>query len=272
MKKILLFSLILAWIGFACSTPKGISYFEDIDKNNQGFFDKPENFSPVKIKVDDELSIVVSARDPQAVAGFNLPMVSSTSSSMPDVKIGRTVGQSQTLQTYIVDADGSINMPGLGRVYVEGKTTEEITAYVTLKLEEYVKDPIVTVRLMNFSVSVLGQVNSPGKYEFKSQYVTVLDAITAARDLTTHGVRENVLVIRRDNKGDTQYYRVDLTSSEMFSSSHFYLQQGDVVYVTPNKEKQRDSGSGTQKSFNLTVITTAVSYIFSIIVIVLNTN
>ena len=221
----------------SCSTPKEISYFQDL----QPGVTELTITDPVEIKVrpKDKLSILVNAQDQKLTNMFNLPIVSqqigqeSTGSS----------GTSRGVSGYTVDTDGYINFPVLGKIKVEGMTRELIAEYLTrqLKEQELIKDPVVTVEFMNLGVSVLGEVNRPGRISINRDNLTILDALSEAGDLTIFGKREKVLVLRQEN-GKQRVYGINLCSAEhIYSSPVYYLQQNDVVYVIPNDTKSRQS-------------------------------
>ena len=136
----------------------------------------------------------------------------------------------------VVDNDGYISFPGLGRVRAAGLNRWELQDKISGELSEkgLLKEAIVTVEFMNFKISVLGEVSSPGSYTVVGDKITIFQALALARDLTIYGQRENVQVIREQN-GRRQIYKVDLTRSDIFSSEAYYLHQNDVVYVTPSK-------------------------------------
>lgn len=221
----------------SCSTPKEISYFQDL----QPGVTELTITDPVEIKVrpKDKLSILINAQDQKLTNMFNLPIVSqqigqeSTGSS----------GTSRGVSGYTVDTDGYINFPVLGKIKVEGMTREQIAEYLTgqLKEQELIKDPVVTVEFMNLGVSVLGEVNKPGRISINRDNLTILDALSEAGDLTIFGKREKVLVLRQEN-GKQRVYDINLCSAEhIYSSPVYYLQQNDVVYVIPNDTKSRQS-------------------------------
>ena len=234
-KILLLILMVLAAV--SCSTPKEISYFQDL----QPGVTELTITDPVEIKVrpKDKLSILVNAQDQKLTNMFNLPIVSqqigqeSTGSS----------GTSRGVSGYTVDTDGYINFPVLGKIRVEGMTREQIAEYLTgqLKEKELIKDPVVTVEFINLGVSVLGEVNNPGRIKIDRDNMTILDALSEAGDLTIYGKREKVLVLRQEN-GRQRVYGVNLCSAEhIYSSPVYYLQQNDVVYVEPNDTKSRQS-------------------------------
>ena len=221
----------------SCSTPKEISYFQDL----QPGVTELTITDPVEIKVrpKDKLSILINAQDQKLTNMFNLPIVSqqigqeSTGSS----------GTSRGVSGYTVDTDGYINYPVLGKIKVEGMTREQIAEYLTgqLKEQELIKDPVVTVEFMNLGVSVLGEVNNPGRIKIDRDNMTILDAISEAGDLTIFGKREKVLVLRQEN-GKQRVYGINLCSADqLYTSPVYYLQQNDVVYVEPNNTKSRQS-------------------------------
>ena len=234
-KILLLILMVLAAV--SCSTPKEISYFQDL----QPGVTELTITDPVEIKVrpKDKLSILVNAQDQKLTNMFNLPIVSqqigqeSTGSS----------GTSRGVSGYTVDTDGYINFPVLGKIKVEGMTREQIAEYLTrqLKEQELIKDPVVTVEFMNLGVSVLGEVNKPGRISINRDNMTILDAISEAGDLTIFGKREKVLVLRQED-GKQRVYGVNLCSADhIYTSPVYYLQQNDVVYVEPNDTKSRQS-------------------------------
>ena len=238
MKFCKILSLILMVLAaVSCSTPKEISYFQDL----QPGVTELTITDPVEIKVrpKDKLSILVNAQDQKLTNMFNLPIVSqqigqeSTGSS----------GTSRGVSGYTVDSFGDINFPVLGKIRVEGMTREQIADYLTkqLKEQELIKDPVVTVEFMNLGVSVLGEVNKPGRISINRDNMTILDALSEAGDLTIFGKREKVLVLRQED-GKQRVYGVNLCSADhIYTSPVYYLQQNDVVYVIPNNTKSRQS-------------------------------
>ena len=221
----------------SCSTPKEISYFQDL----QPGVTELTITDPVEIKVrpKDKLSILVNAQDQKLTNMFNLPILSQ------QIGLDNTgsSGTSRGVSGYTVDTNGYINFPVLGKVKVEGMTREQIAEYLIgqLKEHELIKDPVVTVEFLNLGVSVLGEVNNPGRIKIDRDNMTILDALSEAGDLTIFGKREKVLVLRQEN-GKQRVYDVNLcTANRLYSSPVYYLQQNDVVYVTPNDTKARQS-------------------------------
>ncbi len=186
----------------------------------------------VRIKSDDLLFIMVNSKDPELVQMFNLPLVSYQFTST-----GYSGGQ-QGMLGYLVDKKGNINFPQLGAVNVHGMTRFELSELISRELKEkgLVNDAVVTVKFLNFKVSVMGEVVRPGTFEVDSDRITILDALSKAGDLTIYGRRDNLKVIREEN-GERIVAIVDLRSMDLMNSPYYYLKQNDIVYVEPNKAR-----------------------------------
>lgn len=235
-----------------CASPKKIVYFQEMEGVQMN--DTLVNFEPA-LQVGDILAINVSAVDAEAAIPFNLyetPMIGNMNSSAKPI-------------TYLVNADGEINFPVLGKFKVAGLTTKEANEKLTNTLSEYIKNPIVNMRLTNFKVTVMGEVQHPGSYTVPNERISILDAIGLASDLTIHGKRKTVLLIREQN-GKRMFVNIDLTNKQLFSSPYFYLSQNDVIYVEPNKTKVNSSAVGA----NTAVIVSSISIVISLIAILLN--
>lgn len=211
----------------SCSTYKKINYLQDLSP------DSPEAIAINKgilIQPKDMISIIVSSRNSELAAMFNLPAVSYQAGS----EIAGS-GTSQRMLGYVVDNDGNIDFPVVGMINVAGQTRWELAKHIKKMLidQDYIKDPVVTVEFLNFKVSVIGEVSRPNTYSIEGDKITILEALSLAGDLTIFGQRNNVAVIREQN-GERVIHHVDLRSVEMFNSPAYYLQQNDVVYVTPN--------------------------------------
>ena len=219
----------------SCSTSKdNLTYFSNLGSQTSGTI--PSGNYELKIIPDDELVITVTSLVPEATAQFNLPMtnIATRSATSPT--------QQSSLMTYIVDRDGYIMMPVLGKIKVLGMTRWECADYIKKELikNKYLDDPIVTIEFTNFKVSVLGEVKSPGTYTINGDRLTILQAISLAGDLTLFGQRKNVSVIR-ENAGERTIYEVDLTSTSIFQSPAYYIKQNDIIYVEPTDIKKRQS-------------------------------
>ena len=240
-KHIRLLILLAGLAAFSsCGSSKDVVYFQDI-KPGESEIKLPE-LKAITVRPEDKISIIVNSRDPQLTDLFNLPYVSrqlGQSSSLGRSSSSSSLG----ISVYTVDADGNIDFPVLGKLRVAGMKRENIAEYIKGELVNgnLVKDPIVTVEFANLCVSVLGEVNSPGRFSIDRDRITILDALSMAGDLTIYGNRTKVMVLRQE--GDVQKaYGLDLTSGErVYSSPAYYLQQNDVVYVEPNDMKARQS-------------------------------
>ncbi len=234
-KTTLLSTLCVAILMLAsCSTVKDIAYFQNKIVNEPEAIDK---HAGIVIQPKDMLSIVVSSRNPELVAMFNLPVVSYQAGS----EIMSSAGGIR-LMGYVVDNVGRIDFPVLGLLDVAGLTRWELSELIKKKLldEGLLTDAVVTVEFMNFKVSVIGEVNAPGTFTIQGDKVTVLQAISLARDLTIFGQRENVTIIR-ERDGQRTMYEINLCDVNMFNSPAYYLQQNDIVYVQPSEIKARQS-------------------------------
>ena len=222
----------------SCGSSKKVVYFQDLKPGESEV--KLPAMQAITVQPEDKISIIVNSRDPQLTDLFNLPYVTRQLGQSANTY---TVGTSQGVSGYTVDANGEIDFPVLGKIYVAGKKREEIATYIKNELmrENLVKDPVVTVEFLNLCVSVLGEVNTPGRFSIDRDRLTVLDALSMAGDLTIYGNRGKVMVLRQEG-GMQRVYGIDLTSGEqVYTSPAYYLQQNDVVYVEPNNVKARQS-------------------------------
>ena len=241
----------------SCAPVKDIAYFQNKVINEPEKIDK---HAGIVIQPKDMLSIVVSSRNPELALMFNLMMVQQTPGS--EVSMG---GGQQRLLGYVVDNDGCIDFPVLGVLKVAGYTRWELAEMIKKRLikEGYLTDAVVTVEFMNFKVSVLGEVNAPGTYGIEGDKVTILQALSLARDLTIYGQRENVSVIRERN-GERIFYQVNLCDVNLFQSPAYYLQQNDVIYVEPSVEKARQSTIDDKNLRMTSIAITSTSLLVSI--------
>ncbi|MCO5723340.1 polysaccharide biosynthesis/export family protein [Robiginitalea marina] len=227
----------------SCASRKEVAYFQDA-----GDFETlvDNNTSITKFKVDDLVSIHVSSLTPEASAPFNLYR-------------GASEGGIRAEQVdYLVDQDGMIDFPVIGKLKIEGLSPDEVRLLLREKLSDFLKDPIINIRLRNFTVTVLGQVARPGTYPTNGEQITILEALGLAGDLTLRGKRENVLVIR-DFNGTKVYNRIDLTSKDIVKSPVFYLTQNDVVYVEPNKVGIRETSVGASTAITVSILTSLLT-------------
>lgn len=214
----------------SCAVAKQVPYFQDIlSDSTLAIIPEPV---PIRFEPEDKISILVNSRDPQLMMLFNLPVIQRyIGSDNP------SLSSNSYLTGYTIDGEGNIDFPVLGKIHLAGKTREEAAIYIKEQLvsNNLIKDPVVTIEYMNLTVSVLGEVNKPGRYSIDRDRVTIFDALSMAGDLTIYGLREHVTVMREVD-GEQKIYEVNLTSAEdVLSSPVFYLRQNDFIYVEPNK-------------------------------------
>lgn len=263
--------LAVSLVLFGCSTPKNIAYMQD--SYNDAIVETIKA-NPIRLKPMDKISIVVNSRDPQIASMFNLIYASVHLGAGASFNGGLS-SNSQMLLPYTVDKDGEIDFPVLGKVKVAGLTRAETADHIKnlLIASNQIKDPVVTVDFMNLGFSVLGEVSRPGRYRIDRDAFTILDAISLAGDLTINGQRENVTLIRNYGTAQEIFYKMDLTDTEdIFSSPAYYLEQGDIVYVTPNPKRRRESTVSANSAFTpafwISLASTATSITSAILVIV----
>ena len=254
MKSRLLIMLVASVMLFSCKTNKenNLAYFHNLNDIPSGVLPNPQSSYPIVVQPDDELIVAVTSAVPEATAAYNLPLEN------PATRNALRMATQPRTQTYIVDKQGDIMLPLLGRIHVAGKTTEQIANEVTAMVAKDVKDPYVKVDIVNFTVDVMGEVRVPQRVVAERQHFTVLDALATCNDLTEYGKRDRVYVIRNEN-GERTYHRLDLTNSEVFSDPYFYLRQNDIVYVEPNQIRIDNSKYNQNNAFKLSVTSTIVS-------------
>lgn len=265
--KHLLWLLSAAVLACACgSAAKNIVYFQDIQAGSIDTLASPQY---IRLRPYDKISIVVNSKDPKLTALFNLAVVNRTLGSTAE-----STSNASQVASYTIDAEGNIDFPVLGSLHIAGMTREEVRSYIKNELisQNLVNDAIVTVEYANLQISVLGEVNSPGRYSITKDNITILDALSMAGDLTIFGKRENVYVMRRE--GDRQVsYRVDLLSArELYASPVYYLQQDDVVYVEPNPMRTRQSTVNGNTLRSVSFWTSMVSFLTSISSIIISVS
>jgi len=234
--------VIFLIIAVSCVSKKDIVYFQN-DEIDQS---KVSNSYKTIIKPDDVLQITITALDVEAVRPFNLAAVTYSTSS------NSAIGVAQQ-QTYLVDTNGEIDFPVLGKLKIGGMTRDQFIAFLKDKLEpDYILNPNINIRIANYKITVLGDVARPGSYPIPNERITILEAIGLAGDLNLSAQRENVLV-QREEEGKKVQYQVDLLSKKIFTSPVYYLQQNDVVYVEPNYAKIQSASSNSNTSLIISV-------------------
>ena len=244
--------VLLAFVMTGCQSYKKVPYLQDAEAVSHGV--QNEQLYDAKIMPKDLLTIVVSCTSPELAAPFNL-----TVATQGNVASNYTTAQ-PVLQQYLVDNEGKINFPVLGELKVGGLTKKEAEQLIIEKLKPYIKEtPIVTVRMVNYKISVLGEVARPGTFTISNEKVNLLEALAMAGDMTVWGVRDNVKLIRESADGKQEIITLDLNSAETILSPYYWLQQNDIVYVTPNKAKARNSDIGSSTSLWLSATSILVS-------------
>ena len=251
-----LWLMLLPFLLVACQSYKKVPYFQDVDVVNQA--KQQERLYDARIMPKDLLTIVVSCTNPELAVPFNLTVASNAGMA---VSSSSYVTAQPTLQTYLVDNDGDINFPVLGELKLGGLTKKEAEQLIIDRLKPYIKEtPIVTVRMVNYKISVIGEVMRPGTFTISNEKVNLLEALAMAGDMTVYGLRDNVKLIREDANGIQQIVTLDLNKAETILSPYYWLQQNDIVYVTPNKAKARNSdvGNSTSLWFSATSILVSI--------------
>lgn len=237
----------------SCGINRELAYFKGQQDTTLTLAQR--SFEPI-IQTGDILFIGVSSSDPLSSSQFN---------SVNAVPANNAAGANFMAQSVtpglLVDKQGNIQLPKIGKVAVKGLTKSELTQALQIALIPYLKDPIVSIRFMNYRVTVLGEVVRPSTFNVSNERISVLEALGMAGDLTAYGNRNNVLVIH-ENEGKKEFHRVNLNKMELFQSQHFYLQSNDVVYVEPNKAK---SYLGSETSVYLPAIISSATLLVLVV-------
>lgn len=261
---VLLGALMLA----SCSTPKNITYVQGF---NTGDIQQVKQQGRIKVQADDRLSIVVTSKDPALAQVFNLAIANMRLGQMGNSGVmGSSNTNSDGVAAYTVTPDGYITFPVLGQIRVAGLERSQVAEKIKDRLisENLLKDPIVTVEFLNATVSIIGDVTSPGQYAIDRDNLNILQAISKAGDLKITGQRENVLVIREENGKDCAY-RVDLTNTaELMSSPAYYLQQNDIIYVEPNDMAKRQAVNNANTLMTPSFWMSVCTFVMSIVVLI----
>ncbi len=246
----------------SCTSYKTVPYMMNSEVVN---LDSSAVLYEARIMPKDELTITVSCpEDAEAVVPFNLAVPSVYTEN------SKSLYSQPMLQSFLVTNEGTINYPILGTLKVSGLSVVELQDKIADAIEgTYLKTrPVVTVRLSNYKISVLGEVNSPGTYTVPSEKVSIYGALSLARDLTIYGRRDNVKLIREDITGKKSIHELDLNDANIINSPYFYLQQNDVLYVTPNKTKAKNSDIGSSTSYwisGTSILVSIASLLFNIL-------
>ena len=259
----------VAFLLTSCGTPKNITYMQGFDN---GQVQQVREQARIKVQADDRLSIIVTSRDQALAQMFNLSVANMRLGQYQNSGVigSTTYTNSDGVAAYTVSPDGNIFFPVLGEIHVAGLERLEIAKKIQDRLvdENLLKDAIVTVDFLNATISVIGDVNSPGQYAIDRDNLNILQAIAKAGDLKITGERENVLVVREENGKDVAY-RVDLTNTaELMTSPVFYLQQNDVIYVEPNDMMKRQATTNANTLSTPSFWMSVCTFVMSIIVLI----
>ena len=251
-----LWLLLLPFLWTACQSYKKVPYFQNVEVVNE--VEQQESLYDAKIMPKDLLTIVVSCTNPELAIPFNLTVASNAGMAVSNSSYVTT---QPVLQPYLVDNEGNINFPVLGELKLGGLTKREAEQLIIDKLKPYMKEtPVVTGRMVKYTISVSGEVTRPGTFTISNEKVNLLEALAMAGDMTVYGLRDNVKLIREDANGKQQIVTLDLNKAETILSPYYWLQQNDIIYVTPNKAKARNSdvGNSTSLSFSATSILVSI--------------
>ena len=237
--------MILSMVG--CGSSKNVTYWQNIDSislaASKGLYD-------ARIMPKDELTILVQTTDPLTSEPFNL----------------RLNGQQNQTQNkgYLVDNDGYINFPIVGKIHVAGLTKTECEDLVKSKIQPYLsrtENPLVSVRMSSYRITVIGEVGSPGVIPVSTEKINIVEALAQAGDMTVYGKRDNILLIREDQQGEKHKVRLNMNDANIINSPYYYLQQNDIIYVEPHKVKARNTffGSNTSIWFSVLGIATSIT-------------
>ena len=249
MKKLLfpimVVTVILMMVG--CGSSKEVAYWQNIDSislaASKGLYD-------AKIMPKDELTILVQTTDPLTSEPFNLRSTGQTSNK-------------DQITGYLVDNDGMINFPIVGKIHVAGLTKTECEDLIKSKIQPYLartENPLVSVRTSSYRITVIGEVNRPGVIPVATEKISLIEALAEAGDMTIYGKRNNVLLVREDKSGEKHKVRLNMNDANIINSPYYYLQQNDIIYVEPHKVKARNTffGSNTSIFYSVIGITTSL--------------
>lgn len=243
------------------------SYKKSVYLRNDEVLEMVEQQNPqyeYRVMPKDELTITVSTSDPAS----SVPFYRKIGQSKEQSSMSQGMNNAKLLD-YLVDNDGYIDYPVLGKLYVVGLTTRECEALIRRELKQYLNEvPNVTVRTSNYKISVLGEVKNPGTYTISDERITIFQALALAGDMTLFSVRDDVLLLREDSAGKRQVIHLDLTQADVALSPHYYLKQNDIVYVKPTKARVRSNTLSNNSSVWISLLSLA-STIASLIIIAL---
>ena len=252
MKKVLsLFYICLGVLLLSACAGEKVAYFKNIDEvslaASKGLYD-------AHIMPKDLILVTVNTTDPQVSAPFN----NGTGGS----KGGQAVGTTTTTDGYLVDNQGNINFPVVGKLHVAGLTKNQCEDMIKNKIAPYLaanENPVVTVRMASYRVTITGEVKSPGVIPVSTEKISIIEALAQAGDLTIYGKRDNIILIREKADGEKEYHRLNLNDANIINSPYYYLQQNDIIYVQPNTVQSQNSMIGNSTSLWFSLVGIVVS-------------
>lgn len=260
MTKRLLFFTLTCILLASCQSYKKVPYLQDSGEVQRAVAEA--ELYDARIMPKDLLTIVVSCSDPELAMPFNLTVATPVSASQ------NSLTNQPALQQYLIDNRGNIDFPVLGTLHIGGLTKGEAESLIKEKLKGYIKEnTIVTVRMANYKISVIGEVNAPGTFTISNEKVNLFEALAMAGDMTVYGLRDNVRLIREDADGHQHIITLDMNRADIVQSPYYYLQQNDILYVTPNKTKAKTADISTSTTIWFSVVGTLVSLASLIITI-----
>lgn len=250
----------------ACNAQRNVLYLQDVESGQEVTL--PNNYI-IRLKPLDQITVVVNSRNPELAKSFN----SSTSFNSLSGNNNTAAVSESNLQVLTIDERGCITLPIIGEVECAGMTRQELAKEIETRIiaGDYLSDPQVNVRFAELTISILGEVNRPGRYDIKKDQFTILEALALAGDLTIYGDRSQVAVIR-EKEGKSIVTKLDLRSSDIFSSPCYYLEQNDVVMVSPNKYRAATSEINQNRSFWISLASTTISLATLVITIITTTK
>ena len=262
MKYLNITLVLLLFLLVGCNAQRNVLYIQDLESGAE--ITLPENYL-IRLKPHDQLKIVVNSKNPELAAPFN----SATSYNALSGSNTPISTSEAGLQTLTVDSEGYITLPIIGKIACVGLTREQLESAIEARIREegYIQDPYVNVRFAEFTISIVGEVMKPGRYNIEKDQITIFDALAMAGDMTIYGNRETVSVVR-EKDGRNIITRLDLRNSDCFSSPCFYLEQNDIVIVSPNKYKAATAEINQNRSFWISLASTAIALATLIITVV----
>lgn len=248
------FTAIMAmWFAVGCNAQRNVLYLQDMEDGEM--VELPESYL-IRLKPHDQIRVVVNSKNPELAAQFN------SSTSYNSLSGGATAGtpSEDNLQILTIDAEGYITLPIVGKIQCQGLTRQQLESAIEAKIrdEGYIQDPHVSVRFAELMISVMGEVNRPGRYVIPKDQLTLLEALALAGDMTIYGNRSNVAVVR-ERGGKNYITRIDLRSEEALRSTCYYIEQNDIIIVSPNKYRAATAEINQNRSFWVSLTTTAIS-------------